>query len=313
MRTARRTGARGVLWLLAIIPAVLLFVGGPSPDAARSVSRAWDLGHIAAFFMWTVLWSRTAAATRMPARRRSLAALAICAALAILTEATQWLSGGDASVGDGLRDLLGGMLALSWCEPAPGGTTPALLRAARAVSLLLLLASLAPLAVAAADEWLGWTGFPVLADFETPFETDRWEGTAAHAIDPSHASSGNASLRVELVPALYSGVTLVHAPRDWRGYRFLRLDVFNPLNEPLDVICRIHDGEHARRGPSYRDRFNTGFRLGPGWNALAIDLRTVERAPATRRMDMSDIRGFMLFVSRLPAPRRIFIDHVRLE
>jgi len=30
-------------------------------------------------------------------------------------------------------------------------------------------------------------------------------------------------------------------------------------------------------------------------------------------MDMSDIRGFMLFAGRLPAPRTVFIDHVRLE
>jgi hypothetical protein len=30
-------------------------------------------------------------------------------------------------------------------------------------------------------------------------------------------------------------------------------------------------------------------------------------------MDMSDIRGFMLFASGLPAPRTIFLDAVRLE
>jgi VanZ family protein len=307
------TGLRGVLWLLIVIPAGLLFAGGPGPDAARSLSRAWDLGHVVAFFAWTALWLRTGAAARMPRRKRWAATLAMCALVAVLTEGAQWLAGRDASVHDASRDMLGGLLALAWLDSARGHLTPVLRRAGRAGSLVVLGAALAPLAAALADEQLGRLAFPVLADFETPFEADRWEGSAAHAIDPSRASHGNASLRVELIPADYSGVALVRAPRDWRGYRRLRLEAFNAGTETLEVFGRIHDGEHDRRGPSYGERYNTAFRLTPGWTALTIDLAAAERGPAARHLDMSDIRGFMLFVSRLPAPCTIFLDNVRLE
>jgi VanZ family protein len=304
---------RAALPLLAVVLAVLMFAGGPGPDAARSVSRGWDLGHILAFFVWTTLWLETGVSARMPARRRWLVTLASCAILAMLTESVQLMTGGDASFGDAMRDVLGGALALAWVDRAPGGMTKAVRRAVRAASLLLLLAALVPVSAAVVDEWQARRAFPVLADFETRFEAGRWDGSAARAIDRSRASSGAASLRVELVPAEYSGVALVHAPRDWRGYRYLRLDIFNPLAEPLDLVCRIHDGEHDRRGPDYRNRFNAGVRLSPGWNALAFDLAEVKRAPASRVMDMGDIRGFMVFAGRLPAPRTIFIDHVRLE
>jgi hypothetical protein len=277
------------------------------------VGHAWDLGHVAAFFLWTTLWLKTGAASRMPWRRRWLVTLTACALLAILTEAAQSLIGRDVSAGDVSRDLLGGMLALSWVGQATARMVPAWRLALRAASLALVAAVLAPFSSAAADEWLGRRSFPVLADFETPFEADRWEGSAAHAIDRSRASRGNASLRVDLVPAEYSGIALLHAPRDWRGYRYLRFEAFNPGNEALEVYGRIHDGEHDRRGPAYGERYNTGFRLTPGWTALTIDLGEAERAPASRSMDMSDIRGFMLFVSRLPASRTIFLDDVRLE
>ena len=305
--------AHGVAWIAALILAALLFVGGPGPEAARSVSHAWDLGHLAAFFLWATLWLKSGAAARMPTRRRWIVALTACALLAILTEGAQGLIGRDASAGDGLRDMLGGVLALSWAGQAAAHMKRGWRLALRAASLALLAAALAPLSSAAADEWSARQSFPVLGDFETPFEADRWEGSAAHEIDRSYASRGHASLRVELVPARYSGVALVHAPRDWRGHRYLRFEVFNPGNEALEVYGRIHDREHDRRGRSYRDRFNTGFRLAPGWNALTIDLEQARRAPASRSMDMSDIRGFMLFASGLPAPRTIFLDAVRLE
>jgi hypothetical protein len=277
------------------------------------VGHAWDLGHVAAFCLWTTLWLKTGAAARMPLRQRWFVTLTACALLATLTEAAQWLIGRDVSASDGLRDLLGGMLALSWADQAAARMKPACRLGLRAASLALLAAALAPFSSAVADEWLGRRSFPVLADFETPFEADRWEGSAAHAIDRSRASRGNASLRVDLVPAEYSGIALLHAPRDWRGYRYLRFAVFNPGDEPIEVYGRIHDGEHDRRGPSYRERYNTAFRLKPGWTALTIDLDEARRAPAPRSMDMSDIRGFMLFVSRLPARRSIFLDDVRLE
>ncbi|WP_054692837.1 hypothetical protein [Desulfosarcina cetonica] len=55
---------QSLLVLFAIVCAILLFVGGPDLVHARSFKRAWDLGHIPAFAVWTLLllrgWPRLA-------------------------------------------------------------------------------------------------------------------------------------------------------------------------------------------------------------------------------------------------------------
>jgi hypothetical protein len=113
--------------------------------------------------------------------------------------------------------------------------------------------------------------------------------------------------------SLYSGITLVHFPRNWRGYRFLVLEVFTPSPEGLEVTCRIHDRQHEEGEQRYEDRFNKNFHLRPGWNCIRIDLDEVTRAPVGRTMDLGEIREVGLFASRLPVPRTIFVDYVRLE
>lgn len=304
---------RWVAWPLAVALAVLLFVGGPGATAPRSLGCAWDLGHVLAFGVWSGLLLSTALLARATFLHQCAAILAFCLIAGAATEGVQSLTGGDAAIGDVLRDVLGGVLALVWAAPAWASRPRSMRGAARGTSVVLLLVALWPLAAATSDEWLARTAFPVLADFETPFELGRWEGDAQIAIDRSQAAHGRAALRVELGTSTYSGLALIHFPRNWTGYRYLCLEVLNPSTEELDLLRRLHDGEHDRRGPTFTDRYNTMFRLRPGWNALRIDLADVARAPAGRMMDMQDIRALILFSMELPAARTIFIDYVRLE
>jgi len=307
-----RPGPAWIAWPLAGLLTVLLFVGGPGHQGPRSLSSAWDLGHIVLFSVWSCLL-RSIALRRVSLLRQWATVLAFCIVAGGVTEGIQSVSGGDASIGDFVRDILGGVLALCWCRPALTGLPRSMRHLARGASLSLLLVALLPLIVSASDEWMARVRFPVLSDFETPFEADRWESDARFAIDRSEASHGEASLRVDMDTSLYSGVALVHFPRNWTGYRYFRMEVLNPSPDQVDLNCRLHDGQHERRGPTYTDRYNTAFRLRPGWNSLRIDLADVARAPAGRRMDMADIRGLIVFCSRLPAPHTIFIDDVRLE
>jgi len=186
-------------------------------------------------------------------------------------------------------------------------------RMVRSLSASFLLVACLPIAVALCDEGIARAQFPLLSDFETPFEEDRWHRNANSSVDPSVARHGKASLRVEMDTSLYSGVSLVYFPRDWTGYRFLLLDVLNPSSEEINITCRIHDWRHEEGEQRYEDRFNKYIRLRQGWNDLRIDLGEVARAPVGRTMDLGEIRVVGLFASKLPAPRTIFVDHVRLE
>ena len=304
---------RWILWPPAAILVVLLFVGGPGYRSPRSLQAFWDLGHIAAFSLWTYLlvtWKRVEETS--PARQWA-AGLAFCIVAGAGSEWIQSMTGGDASLDDFLRDVVGGLLALSWFVPSLKALPREARRTARAMSALFLLFACLPLATALGDEALARTRFPVLSDFETPFERSRWEGSALFTVDSSMALSGKASLRVDMDTSLYSGVALVYFPKNWKGYRFLVLDVYNPSPDVLEITCRIHDRRHEEGEQRYQDRFNRFFRLPPGWNEIRIDLDDVAKSTAGRTMDLGEIRGVGLFAMKLSSPRTMYLDHVRLE
>lgn len=304
---------RWFLWSLAGGLAVLLFVGGPGYHTPRSLSSVWDLGHVAAFSLWSFLllqWKTIEKSSRFLQWRILLAFGLLFGGI---TEGFQSLIGGDASFGDLLRDMLGVLITLSWFAPASDNLSSGARRTVKSVSVSLLLIACIPLIVSVSDELLARARFPVLSDFETPFEKDRWEGGARFAIDRAIAHKGKASLRVEMDTSLYSGVSLVYFPRDWTGYRYLSMEIFNPMPDAFKITCRIHDGVHEKGEQRYDDRYNQVFHLLPGWNSLRIDLGDVLRAPVGRRMDIRNIRAVGVFSSRLPAPRTVFIDSVRLE
>jgi hypothetical protein len=304
---------RWILWTLAAILAVLLFLGGPGHHSPRSISAAWDLGHILGFSVWSFLllaWKPVGEASS--ARQWGIVIL-FCLVAGGVTEGIQFLLGGDASPEDLLRDVVGGVTTLSWFPPSGKALSRGRKQMVRGLSVLFLLVASLPLAVAITDEGIARVQFPLLADFETPFERSRWEGSASASVDRSVSRHGNASLRVEMGTTLYSGIFLVYFPRSWNAYQFLLLEVFNPSSEGISVTCRIHDRQHEGGGQAYEDRFNQGFLLRQGWNELRIDLGKVARAPFGRMMDLGEIRAVGLFTTKLSAPRTVFVDYVRLE
>jgi hypothetical protein len=271
------------------------------------------MGHVAAFSLWSHLLVRIGPVRGASVRRRWIAVILFCLAAGGATEGIQMVTGGDASLGDLLRDIVGGIVTLCWFVPRSGDRPGPSPRAATALPAILLLAAGFPLLVAVTDEAVARRQFPTLSDFETPFESGRWSGNARISADRSYSSRGRTSLRTELDTSPFSGIFLEHFPGDWRGYRFLVMDVLNPSPEGIEVTCRIHDGRHEEGEQRYEDRFNRRFRLPPGWSEIRIDLREVARAPAGRTMELGRIRSVGLFATGLRESRTLFIDFARLE
>jgi len=205
------------------------------------------------------------------------------------------------------------VVTLSWFSPSSKVLPERVRRVARTVAATLLLVACLPLAVALSDEGIARFQFPVLSDFETPFEAGRWNGDARFSVDRSVARHGKASLRVDMDTSLYSGVALVYFPRNWRGYHFLTMDVRNPSPEEVDITCRIHDLRHEEGEQRFEDRYNKLFHLRSGWNQIRIGLEEVARAPVGRTLDLGTIRVVGIFATKLPTPRTIFLDHIHLE
>lgn len=319
-RDSMQGGARGnrlsrhhLKIAVATVLAVLLFVGGPGYLSPRSFVRAWNLGHIALFYLLTDLFLQTRP-NLDPKRCAGVfwGALAATLILGSLVELAQSRIGRLPDAGDVARDLLGTLLALAFRMKPAAGEMGWGRRFLQIAAGLMLVAACVPLAIALLDEYRAASSFPQLGSFETTTELGRWNGSAARTLSGEVFRDGRRSLEISLTCDTYSGVGLKYFPRDWRGYSALEFSVFNPGPTPLALTCRVNDRTHTTARQRYSDRFNRRFTIKPGWNDIAIALEEIRRAPLTRPMDLSRIDGLGLFSVRLPTPVTVYLDRVRL-
>lgn len=118
---ARRFSVTGLAsWLPPLIWMALIFIASGTPREAIPQYGRWDVwikkgGHVAAYALLTLLWTR-ALETRLPARRASWLALGIALLYAISDEYHQTFVAGRNGTGrDILVDMVGGVGgALGW-------------------------------------------------------------------------------------------------------------------------------------------------------------------------------------------------------
>ncbi len=305
-----------------IIPFILLlgfpffFLGGPGYYSSRSFAAAWNLGHILFFALASWLLGRHFLARNPGLGPVSLFFRTFFVVLlaGVCIEFLQMgIDGRFPDLLDVLRNQLGCLLGFAFFPPGDRTVSGVRLRLFQGVTVGLLLLAVWPLARALYDEHLAEDQFPLLSDFETPFERLRWKDVRQLRVVRSPVRHGTRSLRVQLSTATYSGTSLFYFPHDWRGYRWLRFSVHNPGREPLALHCRINDALHRKHNQRFEDRFHKRFLLHGGWNDLAVSLQEVENAPAGRTMDMQRIEGFGIFVVRQPEPLVLYIDNVYLD
>jgi hypothetical protein len=152
----------------------------------------------------------------------------------------------------------------------------------------------------------------LIFDFESDQELDffHWKCHSLFSISSEHVTHGHHSLRLELFPSDYPGLSPQLKKQDWSGYRALAFDVFNPQNQVLNLTVRIDD---RKDDPEYEDRFNQGFDLMPGMNSIRIPFSSLLTSRTHRPLDLKTIRGFLLFRSSPPQKEVLFFDYCRLE
>jgi len=273
------------VFLLIGLP--FFFWGGPGYYSTRSFQSAWDLGHIL-FFLLLSLWLHGIWGKKKFARSPFSVFLSLFIfvfILGFLVEFLQMFSGNRSpGIGDLLRNQLGCLTAYAFFIRPPlfgDGCKRNLLRGG---VLVLLAIAVWPLCRSLIDEYRAARQFPVLSDFETPFERDRWVNVQQFREESERVRHGQKAVRVQLSTAKFSGIALFYFPHDWRGYQTLRCSVYNPQ-----------------------------FTLAHGWNDLVISLEKVKNAPKGRAMDMEHIEGFGLFVVQQSQPQVLYLDYVYLS
>jgi hypothetical protein len=300
--------------LLSAVLLVLLFKGVPEYYTGRILKHVWNLGHVFAFFLWTwYLAKRWKWLNHRRPAHRFLFLVGVAFSAGLLIEGLQYGTARSADWQDIGRDMLGCLLAIFWTRSGCCHFKPVMLGAGRLASVLLVLLALWPLGRSIVDAHRARRDFPVLADFETSFELERWSGGARHERSKTVSLSGQYALEVILDTETYSGVSLNIFPRDWRAYKALEIGIYNPDQTIISMTCRIHDRIHVQGPQRFRDRFNRRYTMLPGWNRIHIPLHDVQQAPEGRNLDLSAVMAVGFFATRLDHPRLVFIDYIRLQ
>jgi len=151
----------------------------------------------------------------------------------------------------------------------------------------------------------------VLFDFESDAELDRlhWKCFTLMSQSDEYVSHGEKSLRLELYPSDYPGLAPMLKDNDWRGYKALRFDVYNPMEKDIRLAVRIDDRAEY---PDYKDRYNKGFILKKGLNRIEIPLTSLVTSGTKRNMELGKIYRFLVFMVSPQEKHVFYVDYIRL-
>lgn len=292
-----------LLLLVLVVP--WFFVHLPHSWRSPLLLAVWDLCHILFFFcvVYAVQWRY-----KLVSARSWFLVAALAFAVGGSIEMIQGMTGRNASWGDVARNMTGVWLGLAW-----GVAQAQWLRWHRVLSAVALAVLFVPFINLAVDRVKSFNEFPVLANFERPVGVDYWRGDVSIATVPGRDNANGHALKVELNTARYSGFYFEHFPADWRGYKRLHFDLFNPGEKSLTMVLRVHDVWHQQSGQAYGDRYNVRFQAEPGWNSYQFALDDLLNAPTKRDMDLSRIQTLGIFTMNLPQPVTLYFDNFRLE
>ena len=296
-----------MLSLLLVLSIPLLFTGDSDLHQHRLSPFIWNTGHIFVFFVliWLTLnlWQ--------PRSKPDFLDLFIIVNITVFllglgVEEIQSRIGRESSIEDIYKNCLGASLALLF-HPGIPSITHSLRSTLRAFSILLLITALYPLTINTLDWIYARANFPVLSNFETPFEFERWMGQNMLVL-----KSDSYILQHEFDDAKYSSISLVHFPGNWEGYHCFSFRIFNPGSNEVPLRIRINDRQHDETEQSYFDRFNYSLDVLSGWNNFTIDLSDIRNAPRKRSMEMDKVEKIMFFTSRLKNGAILNFDDLEL-
>jgi len=248
-----------------------------------------------------------------------LVAFTVTVIIGALIEYIQVFGPRDADLWDLVRDAAGAFSFLGVYAAADQQLARKWSRTARllirAVSILVLLAALTPLALWAGAYLHRDAIFPKLLTFdsvlESKFLTVR-NAEVARVSPPSGFTSceGGTVGKLIMHPDTYCGFRIAEPCPDWSGFSFLRFDIYNEIDSTVNLVIRIDDIHHNSQ---YEDRYNRAFRITPGLNRISVDLQEVRVAPSSREMDMTAIQYIYFFTYMPKEPVTLYIDNVTLQ
>ena len=151
----------------------------------------------------------------------------------------------------------------------------------------------------------------VLFDFESDSELDRfqWKCHTLFSLSDEHITHGARSLRLELYPSDYPGLITELEKNDWRRFKALCFDIYNPEKRKIWITVRIEDRKDY---PNYDDRYSKNYSLEPGLNRVTIPLNTLLTSGTKRNLDQKRISRLLIFSAHPQNKVVLYVDYIRL-
>ena len=116
-------------------------------------------------------------------------------------------------------------------------------------------------------------------------------------------------------PTPASRSSTAEALRKFKDYVLLKVDVFNPQDEPVHCSARIDDAQSRDYGSRYND---DGVVIRPGKSTFEINLTGLTKSNARnfadrKKIDLATVRLMTLCIAPSGKPLTLFFDNVRLE
>lgn len=304
------TLTNSLLMLLLVIAVPLLFTTELKLYQHRLMSFVWNSGHILLFF--TAVWlglnlARRSAKPRFWALFVGVNLLVF--GLSVGIEEIQSAQGRENSIEDIYKNCLGASLALL-LHPKTRVAGDRIIAVMRGALFLLLAFALLPLAINTIDSLYSRASFPVLASFESPFETERWKSDNLAVIK---SETGGQLLQNKFQPGRYSTLSFFYFPADWTAYDCLSIRINSSSSDRFSLMIRINDRQHNLNERRYADRFNYKTALLSGWNQLRIPLANIKQAPRGRDMNMEQIEEITFYSVGLRRPVTLLFDDIELK
>jgi VanZ family protein len=290
-------------WFIVIVAFPFFFLGGPDASSTKLFGALWNCGHIVFFIAFVFVLNKKFDLRRWP---YALFTLAVVFVGGGLIEIIQSYTGRDGNWDDLLRDLSGTCVGLFWLRQPSFSVW-----LGRLVALAFLIPSLSVVFFEAWYQYQAMKKFPLIAGFETSIELYRQKSTAE--LSPLFHTQGHYSLKLNLTTERYSGISIERLFNDWTNYKQLSVDIYNPSSLPFTLVLRVNDIAHEKTGWVDEDRFNKQFQVNPGWNHQIFTLAEIQKGPAKRLMDLSQISLIVIYAAQLPEARTIYLDNLTLE
>ena len=300
---------RIIMFSLLVIGMSFFFLRGPNYYAPRSLCEFWNLGHVFFFGLFTFVLSTSPICKSYLGCRKYFYSIGLAGIFGLLVEVIQlFIEGRFFSFFDVARDLAGAVVVICWLVARQSRFWVKI--GCYGVFFFLLFAILSPFIIALTDEYQARQDFPMLANFNHPFELSRWKHNDKMVLVSEVGGEPLKGARVIFGIAKYSNISLFYFPRNWSGFTYLQFRVYNP-SEPIVLCFRVHDGLHSEN-PVYGDRYNGQKNVQRGWNTIRISLDDVGEASRYRKIDLKNIYGLGLFIMNQKQKHQLYLDDFQL-